>query len=835
MRAICAIVGLVVLLASDALAQDAGRANPSVLHATLSGLPVYFVENRGIYPDEVAYYVQGADKTLFFTQDGVTFRLKGKDRGWVVKLEFIGANPDVVPRGTDRQRAVFSYFKGPEKDWKTGLPTFSKVAYRDLWPGIDLVFTGTVNKLKYEFVVRPGADPGKIRLRYEGATEVAITEAGAIRVATPVGSFEDEPPVAWQEIDATREPVEVGYALDENGRFGLDVAAHDRTRPLVLDPVILVYCGYIGGGKLDWGYGIALDAAGNAYVAGTTTSDEKTFPVTVGPDLTFNGVTKYPDDVFVAKVNARGTALLYCGYIGGSDYDQGRGIAVDAAGNAYVTGETNSSDFPVKVGPDLTYNGWPDAFVAKVNAQGTALAYCGYIGGSNADDGNAVAVDSAGNAYVTGWTMSDEKTFPVRVGPDLTQNGGAPTPTDAFVAKVHPQGTALIYCGYIGGTGHETGSGIVVDAAGCAFVTGYTQSDETTFPVAIGPDLTHNRIDDAFVAKIDAKGAALLYCGYIGGNGYDRGQAIALDAAGNAYITGSTDSDEKTFPVKIGPDTTFNGGLGIPGDGFVAKVDARGATLLYCGYIGGSGYDWGLGIAVDAAGNAFVAGSTNSDQRTFPVKTGPDLTFNGWTDAFVAMVDTTGAALRYCGYIGGTRDEEAKGIALDRCGNAYVTGYAESTETSFPAVVGPDLTHNDTYAILGDGFVAKVALTLLRGSGVPRPGGTLKFTLTATDDAARPYQLGTSLGTGPIPIDRRKLDLSPDDLLLVSTSDLWPWIFSGYRGVVDSRGQARAAIHIPSLTALIGVRLHSAFVTLDRAAPSGIASISNTFSFSVTK
>ena len=312
-------IPIAVFLADHAAAQD-------------HELPVYFIENRGVFPDQVKYFVQGADKALFFTREGITFRLKNMRRSWVVKLEFVGANPQAVPRSEEPQQAVFSYFTGPEKDWKTGLRTFTRVVYEDLWPGIDLVYRGTVDRLKYEFRVEAGADPEKIRLRYRGATSVRETDAGSLRVETPAAGFEDAPPVVYQVIDGRHTRVAAAYALDgkDPTAYGFRVAAHDRTRPLIIDPALLVYCGFIGGGSTDIAAGITVDAAGNVYVTGRTSSDQQTFPVGAGPDLTYNGV----QDVFVAKVNSQGTGLVYCGYIGGSSYDYGEGIAVDAAGNA---------------------------------------------------------------------------------------------------------------------------------------------------------------------------------------------------------------------------------------------------------------------------------------------------------------------------------------------------------------------------------------------------------------------------------------------------------------------------------------------------------------------
>ena len=689
-------------------------------------LPLYFIENRGQMDSRVTHYVKGRDKSLFFTSQGVTFLLRGKgglsstpgavirrasyspepskvDRSlrWAVRLEFLGANADVKPAGIDRTKAVVSYFKGKREEWKAGLKTYSGVMYRDLWPGIDLIYTGTVNRLKYRFVVKPGTDPNIIRLAYRGASSTAINDAGQLEVKTPVGGFKDDRPYTYQDVDGQRIEVATGYRVDSGDDkgayvYGFKVGSYDKSKPLVVDPAVLVYCGYIGGSSGDNGQGIAIDGEGNAYVTGSTDSDEATFPVTVGPDLTHNGGNL---DVFVAKVNATGTALDYCGYIGGSSGDNGQGIAVDGEGNAYVTGFTLSDEttFPATVGPDLTHNGGYDGFVARVNATGTALDYCGYIGGSADDVGIGIAVDGDGNAYVTGYTESDETTFPVTVGPDLTHNGV----TDVFVARVNATATALDYCGYIGGSAFDHGIGIAVDGDGNAYVTGETESTEATFPVTVGPDLTHNGVTDVFVARVNATGTALDYCGYIGGSADDVGQGIAIDGDGNAYVTGCIDSDEATFPVTVGPDLTHNG----QEDGFVAKVNATGMALDYCGYIGGSGSDNGRGIAVDGGGNAYVTGETSSTEATFPVTVGPDLTYNGGSDGFVARVNATGTALDYCGYIGGSEWDYGNGIAVDGGGNAYVTGNAYSDEATFPVTVGPDLAFNGSY----DVFVAKIS------------------------------------------------------------------------------------------------------------------------------
>jgi hypothetical protein len=278
----------------------------------------------------------------------------------------------------------------------------------------------------------------------------------------------------------------------------------------------------------------------------------------VGPDLSYNG----NGDAFVAKVNPSGTALVYAGFLGGSDSDYGWGIAVDASGSAYVTGGTFSSDFPAVVGPDLSYNSNGDAFVAKVNPSGTALVYAGFLGGSDSDYGWGIAVDASGSAYVTGGTFSSD--FPAVVGPDTSHNGD----WDAFVAKVNPSGTALVYAGFLGGSDSDYGWGIAVDASGSAYVTGGTFSSD--FPAVVGPDLSYNSNGDAFVAKVNPSGTALVYAGFLGGSDWDEGYGIAVDASGNAYVTGWTFSSD--FPAVVGPDTSYNGGR----DAFVAKVEAGG-------------------------------------------------------------------------------------------------------------------------------------------------------------------------------------------------------------------------------------------------------------------
>jgi Beta-propeller repeat len=709
---------------------------------------------------------------------------------WAVAVDFVGANAATRPRGEGRTPTVISYFRGTRAEWKTGLPTYQVVVYDDVWSGIDLVYEGTAaGALEYSFVIHPGADPQQIRLAYHGATSVTRTPVGQLEVKTPVDTLTEDIPVAYQEdARGQRTPITSSYVLrgdttGETPAYGFLLGDYDRGRTLVLDPVVLIYSGFIGGSNYDQGNGIAIDGAGNAYIAGQTGSDETTFPVTVGPDLSYNG-SAY--DAFVAKVVATGKKLLYLGYIGGAGgfSDVGQSIAVDQAGNAYVAGTTYSDQatFPVTVGPDLTFNGgFTDAFVAKVDASGSSLLYCGYIGGADSDEGNGIAVDTEGNAYFTGGTSCDEPSFPVTVGPGLTYTGLE----DAFVAKVDASGKFLIYAGYIGGADEDVGYSIAVDSVNNAYVTGITWSTEATFPVTVGPDLTNNDFGthgDAFVAKIDDGGKTLIYAGYIGGMGQDKGSGIAVDSSGNAYVAGFTLSSQATFPVAVGPDLVFHG----IADAFVAKVDASGKFLLYCGYIGGSDDDIGEGISLDSKGNAYVTGVTSSNQLTFPVKGGPDLSYNGGgEDAFVAKVRADGTGLIYAGYIGGHGNDVGFGIAVDKGTNAYVTGATGSLK-DFPVKVGPDLTYNGGGT---DAFVTKVVQLVLVPLPLPiliQPGsssatlnpssrGELPVAILSTDTFSAPTDVDVATirfgatGTEAAPLRVTRADVNVDglpDLLL---------------------------------------------------------------------
>lgn len=655
----------------------AQAARPDLHEAQL-----YFIENRGQVDPQVSYYLLSRDKTLYFTPTGVTLALNGAGTGldgaerWTIKLGFVKG--EARPVGQAQTETVVSYFRGPAGQDQTGLPTYARLVYPDLWPGIDLIYTLHDNQLKYQFVIQPGADPARIRLAYRGTTAVRLTDTGQLEVSSPVGSFVDQAPHAYQETGGRGVPVEAVYHLAEpaaNGtvEYGFQLGAYDPTRPLVLDPAVILYAGFIGGTQRENGYSIAVDAEGSAYVTGETHSIGD-FPAVVGPDLTHNG-GPYNGDAFIAKVSADGTGLVYAGFIGGSGEDYGYGVAVDGAGNAYVTGETSSNDLPTSPGAyNTSYNGGRDAFVAKVNSSGTGLVYLTYIGDSvssaTSDIGRDIDIDSSGNAYIL-----------------IDTDPGPFGNMDTSVIKLNAAGSSLLGYEYIGGLGDDKGDSLVVDAAGYAYATGETNS--TNFSTTMGAyDTTYNGGGDAFVVKVDNDGIGLIYGTYIGDvvslTTADSGGGIDVDDTGHAYVLVNT-----SFGPYGGYDTS------------VVKLNPAGSAIDYNYYLGGTDNDFGSDLALNADGHAYVTGNTASTD--FPTADWPPTSFDAPQEAFVAQLNAAGSALVYAGFITGNGSGSA-GIAVDSGGNAYVTG-TNWHGGDFPATVGPDVSANGER----DAFVMKIA------------------------------------------------------------------------------------------------------------------------------
>jgi len=711
-------------------------------------LPLAFEPNQGQTNESVKFLARGNGYTFFLTPTEIVLGFHHQDHGFrqetstqaeqgmesetpaVVSLKFVGANPDSPITGREPLPTKVNYFIGNDpSQWHSAVPTFGAVDYPALYPGIDLHYYGTQRQMEFDWIVAPGADPAQITLGIQGAM-VRLDIQGELRLEIPMGEVRLKKPVAYQRLNGIKQPVEVHYIVEEEGQktkkfieknepaptihVTLQVAAYERSNPLIIDPV-LTYSTYLGGSGNDESFGIAVDSSGNTYLTGITASPD--LPLASALQGAFGGGS---DDAFVTKLNAAGSALVYSTYLGGSLSDIGRDIAVDSAGNAYVTGETASTDFPLANALQGAFGGnFTDAFVAKLNPAGSALTYSTYLGGNNTDIGRGIVVDSAGNTYVTGEAASTD--FPLANAIQGAINGTF----DAFVAKLNAAGSALTYSTYLGGSSAESGDGIAVDVAGNAYVTGLTRSADFPLNGAIqGTFGGGGNPDDAFVTKLNAAGSSLIYSTYLGGTSDDRGTDIAVDSSGNAYVMGDTESAD--FPLASALQGAFGGGTD---DAFVAKLNAAGSALTFSTYLGGSGIDLGAGIAVDSSGNAYVIGSTSSSD--FPLASATQGAIGGSFDIFVTKLNATGSALTFSTYLGGNGVDPGNGIAVDSSGNAYVTGRTNSTNfptTSFQSTLGGGT----------DAFVTKIIFSAPVPSATvpPSVGSSPSFiqslTLTAT-------------------------------------------------------------------------------------------------------
>jgi len=632
----------------------------------------------------------------------------------VSRLSFIGANrnPEIVP--VDETQLRVNYFIGNDRSkWHCDVPTSQAVLYKNLYKNIDLKVYGIEKQIEYDWIVKPGGNAGDIRVEYKNVKGTRIDKEGNLLIVTDFGELMHKKPVSFQEIRMEhgawsmegKSIVKVKFKKIKKNTYGFEVGEYDKSYELIIDPVVLVYSTYLGGGSEDIGYGIAVDNSGNAYVTGITSSTD--FPY-------LNPYQRDQDIVnaFVTKIdtNQSGAAsLIYSTYLGGGGIDSGYGIAIDSSGNVYVTGITSSTDFPCK-NQYMTDPGdsLHDAFVTKIDTTqsgSTSLIYSTYLGGGSSDYGLGIAVDSSGNAYVTGFTMSTD--FSCK---NQYQTDPGDSDTDAFVTKIDTNQSgvsSLIYSTYLGGGSSDYGQGIAVDSSGNAYVTGFTLS--TDFPCKNQYQTYQGDFDyDAFVTKIDTNQSgvsSLIFSTCLGGAGGDTGYSIAVDSSGNAYVTGTTISID--FPC-LNQYQTNQGYY----DAFVTKIDTTqsgAASLIYSTYLGGGAAEWAYGIDVDSSSNVYVTGYTFSIDfpclNQYQTDQG-DLDY----DAFVTKIDTTqsgASSLIYSTYLGGRGTDHGYGIAVDSSGNAYVTGYALSTD--FPCqnqyMTDPGDSHYDA-------FVTKLIYTI---------------------------------------------------------------------------------------------------------------------------
>lgn len=752
-----ALCALLLVPSTDAWGSDENTESVITSNTVTSeaiAVPLYFIKNEGQDAQQVRFKMPAKDKTIFFTDEGLTFVLNNGQSAWSFSMKFAGANT-VIPEGREEAGVPFTYFRG---DKVIHASTTSKITYPNVWDGIDVEFIATENALKYNLIVAAGADPTQARFDIDDA-EGSLKD-GALIFETPVASITDAAPTATQTINGTVTDVPVNFSVsdeDDGFSFSFALGEYNPRFDLVIDPYALVYASLVGGNGVDEARGSALDSSNNFYIAGTTGSTD--FPATGGAyDTGANGA----DDGFLYKVNATGTALSYATYIGGTLGDAINAVDVDSSGNAYVVGSALSTDFPTTASAyDITQNGASDCFVSKFNSTGTALIYSTYLGGTNGESCTGIDVDSSGAAYLSGGTAAAN--FPVVASGSstpaslLTHSGGS----DGFVSRLSASGSILEMSFFVGGTGNEDMGDIKLAASGIIVTAGNTASSD--IPVSVGPDLTQNGGIDTYVGKYTFNSASppvvsITWGGFIGGsandtdaNGY---RELALDSTNNVLLASSTSSPEASFPdgdgfgAVPGYDQTYSGGGQT--DTYFAKVNYTTAALMAASYLGGAGaLDDNYTVTAGPNNEIIVGGTTGA--ADFPVLDGPDSTYNGGNDGYVSMFNSAGTTLLFSTYLGTNGvEDDVVGVRSDEFGDIYVAGLARS-DAGFPNGVGIGaITTFDTSFAGGfyDSFAAK--LTTANDEMV---------TITATIDQTLTFSISDGDGLlyfGPLNPSARK-------------------------------------------------------------------------------
>jgi hypothetical protein len=658
---------------------------------------VAFEANQGQADSKVKYLARGQGYCLFLTSREAVLNfspgsgpVRSRRASNALRMSFVGSNPAPKLEGSGEAPGVSNYLVGDNPGrWITGIRSFSRVRYRDLYPGIDLLFYGTPGQLEFDLVVAPAADPSRIVLSFRGTRRIR-TEDGDLVLDVGIGELRQLSPRIFQERDGARKQISGRYRVLPDGRVTIDVAGYDRSKPLVIDPVIK-YSALLGGSAVDYPSAVAVDSTGSVYVTGRTSSSD--FPTSAGSLR--SSVGSGTQKVFVAKLAPDGKSLIYCTYFGGSGDDAAVGIAVDSSGNAFIAGNTASWDFPVTAGAYRSSG--RGVFVTKLNSSGTALLYSTLIAGpSGATVATAMAADASGNVYVAGSTFADD--FPCTAGAlQSTKRSN----NDAFIAKLNSFGSGLAYATFLGGSSTDYAVGLSVDDSGNAYVAGITYSPD--FPTTAGALKSAFGGDhDTFVSKLNPAGTALVYSTFLGGSQADEGSAIAVDHAGYAYVAGRTWSSD--FPVSP---NAFLGSLRCCGSAaFVSKLHPDGSALDYSTYFGPLGTlrsDISVRLALDSAGTAYIAGAT-----AVPILTTNDAVQHlpiGLPDSFVVALGPYGDTLTYSTYVGGNGPDNVTGIAVDQSNAVYVTGSTSST--SFPVTSGA--FRAPKYGA-GDAFVVKLQM-----------------------------------------------------------------------------------------------------------------------------
>jgi hypothetical protein len=647
-------------------------------------IPLYFIPNTGQFKEGALFHADTSLYTLWVTREGLVFdrvkevqsntgdgrselemgpcidRLTGPS-GYehdISRLVFLEANQDprITPVEITGHRV--SYFTGDDRaGWETGITTSKAVLYRDLYPHIDLKVYGVQKEIEYDFVVKPGGEPSHIGFKYRDVLGTVIDKEGDLLVRTAFGELKHSRPVCYQEIQDRRVEVEAEFREVGEDSYGFEVGDYDHDFDLVIDPMVIVYSTYLGGPGVEYRARIALDASGAIYLAGWTSS--KKFPTMnpLFPDL------KSDPDVFITKISPDGTSLVFSTYLGGTRRDIVAGLCVDSTGDAYVAGITSSTDFPTQNSMQ-ELNGDADTFITKIDASGAFLEYSTFLGGSDNDLARNLDVDPKGNAYVVGFTRSPD--FPIKKPFQRKLRG----PSDCYLAKLNPMGTAIVFATYIGGSDSDVPRGVKVDAAGDVYVCGETFSKD--FPTFKAFQKKLSGPIDVFVTKFNKKGRKLRYSTYLGGTADEKPIDMDVDAMGNAYVTGYTGSAD--FPL-VKPLFDTYGGVS---DTFVAKFQPNGRKLLYSTFLGGKERDYGFAIAVAPDNTVYVAGYTESPK--FPRKDALFKHYMGEVDVTLTQIAEDGQSLLFSTYLGGSDFDWGEAMVIDPLGGVYLSGGTMSTD-----------------------------------------------------------------------------------------------------------------------------------------------------------
>ena len=673
----------------------------------------FFIENKGQWPKEVRFLAQIGGMNAWITNSGVTYDyyqlstdqkstkiqdpIQPKNRGFneekiskkgqVVDMLLEGANTEAKALPSGLQEGYHNYIIGNDPNqWASFVKLYNEVLIQDIYPGINIHYYFDNGLIRYDYIIKPGADLSQIKLKINGSDGYSINEAGELSLKTCIGNITHGKLYAYQQEGNNKTEVSCSFAKMQNGSIGVAAQNYNSGLALVIDP--LVYSSFISGSLYDWAYSIAIDGGGSAYVCGYTTSTD--YPTTIGAyDGSFNGSTTM--DAFVTKLNPTGSALVYSTFIGGTTNDIAYSLGVDAGGNSFITGYTTSTDYPTSSGAyDVSQNGSMDAFVTKLNPAGSALVYSTFVGGGSDDAAYALKLDGNGNAFITGYTNS--AAYPSTAGAyNVTKNSSG----DVFVTKLNTTGTSLVYSTFIGGSGDEMVQSITIDASGNSYITGFTTS--SNYPATTGAfDQSFNSgVFDVFVTKLNSTGTALVYSTFLGGSADDRSYAIAVDGIGNAFITGYTLSTD--YPTTVG---AFNTMMNSSTDAFVTKLNPSGSALIYSTFIGGTSDDQGFAIALDINGNAVIAGF--GSYWDFPKTLGTSENGSG----FLTKLNTNGSALIYSSHIGGSGGYNSicQSLAIDASGNIFICGKTNSP--NFPTTNG---AYDRSYSGgLYDAFVTKI-------------------------------------------------------------------------------------------------------------------------------